>query len=168
MTERKAVFSTDRKYRYSLEIWWGDFFGPRLNFLMLNPSTADEVSNDPTVERCERRARMWGYSGVIITNLFAYRATDPQELYKLDKFEALGNKFRGHYTNNDHILSVACKSEATIVGWGQHGKLHGRQDEVKKFMSDIGMPLYYLKINSDGTPTHPLFVKYSLTPQLWQ
>lgn len=168
MTERKAYFSEDRVYRYRLDIWWSNRNPARLNFIMLNPSTADEVDNDPTVERCERRARMWGFGGVIITNLFAYRSTDPQTLYGLDRIKAIGNVFRGHYTNNDHILTACIDSDMTIAGWGQHGKLHGRDKEVKDFLLSMGVDLYYLRLANNGSPYHPLYLPYTLTPQEWR
>lgn len=73
-----ADFSPCQRYRYKLWRKWGN--GDLVNFLMLNPSTADAVQNDPTVERCERRARQLGFDGLIVTNLFAFRATDPRTL----------------------------------------------------------------------------------------
>src|SRR5918998_3116048 len=72
-----ARFSPDRRYRYELWRRWGD--GPALcNFLLLNPSTADERADDPTVARCVRRARAWGLDALVVTNLFSIRATDPR------------------------------------------------------------------------------------------
>src|SRR4051794_4930837 len=74
-----ARFSPDRLYRYELVRRWGD--GPAAcNFLLLNPSTADERSDDPTIARCWRRARAWGFGALVVTNLFALRATDPRVL----------------------------------------------------------------------------------------
>ena len=55
----EAVYSDCERYRYLLTRVWGP--GPKALFVMLNPSTATEVQNDPTVERCERRARALGY-----------------------------------------------------------------------------------------------------------
>jgi hypothetical protein len=89
-----ATFSPCRKYRYTLTRTWVPDL-PLINFVMLNPSTADEVVNDPTVERCERRARMWNCGGLIVTNIFAWRSTDPDELRRVadpvgpDKDDAL-------------------------------------------------------------------------------
>ncbi|MCF6276041.1 MAG: DUF1643 domain-containing protein, partial [Robiginitomaculum sp.] len=76
---RTAVFSDCRTWRYRLAQIWDESKEP-LYWLMLNPSTADEVKNDPTVERCERRARMWGYGGSVVLNIFSYRATDPKDM----------------------------------------------------------------------------------------
>ena len=71
-----AVFSECKRYRYSLwRVWNPDL--PVCMFLMLNPSTADETTNDPTVERCQRRAVQMGYGGLHVGNIFAWRSTDP-------------------------------------------------------------------------------------------
>ena len=68
--ETGARFSIDRRYRYALWRVW-DHDENLYNFLLLNPSSADEVTNDPTIERCERRARRWGFGSMIVTNFFA-------------------------------------------------------------------------------------------------
>lgn len=162
---RSAEFSEDRVYRYSLTIIW-DASRPLINFLMLNPSTADEVKNDPTVERCERRARMWGFGGVIITNIFAFRSTDPTALYlKLvttrDTDSIVG------LVNDSVIVNQAKRCEGTVCGWGQHGKLSGRSEAVKRLCLDFGILLYYLKMSKGGEPYHPLYVPYSELPKPW-
>lgn len=77
-----AAFSPCRRYRYRLWRTWGDA-APAV-FVMLNPSTADEIENDPTVERCERRARAMGFGGLRVANIFSLRSTDPTALYTSD------------------------------------------------------------------------------------
>ena len=74
-----AIYSDCERYRYSLTRVW-DETGGRVHFVMLNPSTATEVQNDPTVERCERRARALGYGAFCVTNIFAWRDTDPKQM----------------------------------------------------------------------------------------
>mgnify|MGYP000880158315 CR=1 FL=1 len=76
-----AGFSPDREFRYTLTRRWDDRL--LVNFLMLNPSTADENIEDPTIRRCMGFARDWGYGGLMVTNIFAYRSTDPKALYKV-------------------------------------------------------------------------------------
>ena len=73
-----AIYSDCERYRYSLTRVW-DETGGKVHFVMLNPSTATEVQNDPTVERCERRARALGYGAFRVTNIFAWRDTDPKK-----------------------------------------------------------------------------------------
>src|SRR6056297_2193666 len=78
-TESEAVYSDCLRYRYALTRVW-DAGGLRVLFIMLNPSKATEVQNDPTVERCERRARALGYGAFRVMNIFAWRETDPKRL----------------------------------------------------------------------------------------
>src|SRR5512135_175129 len=80
--ETGARFSVDRRYRYALWRVWDRSRGA-CNFLLLNPSIADEVINDPTSVRCERRARRWGFGSLLVTNLFAPCATDPAGLRRV-------------------------------------------------------------------------------------
>lgn len=160
MIERSAVFSPCRRWRYQLRIQWGykhqGFVGKLINFIMLNPSTADENVNDPTVERCQRRAMMLGYDGLIVTNLFALRSTDPQLLYQVHN--PIGQD------NDAHIMDAAAMSDRIVVGWGIHGnRCRGRADEVLKLLSSCG-PVYALRITDDGSPEHPLYIPYDLKP----
>ncbi len=74
-----AEYSDCERYRYRLTRIW-DPDGEKALFIMLNPSTATEVQNDPTVERCERRARALGFGAFRVTNIFAWRATDPKDM----------------------------------------------------------------------------------------
>jgi hypothetical protein len=152
-----ATFSPCRRYRYTLYRVWDTM--PVLAFVMLNPSTADEVENDPTVERCERRARMWGYGGVVVTNIFAWRSTDPNALYGLE--DPIG-------PDNDKAI-VACARYAGMVicAWGNHGKLNGRGRQVREMLAF--RDLHYLKLNiNTGECTHPLYLSFATTPKLWK
>ena len=126
---------------------------------MLNPSTADEVKNDPTVERCEVRARTTGYGGLIVVNIFAWRSTDPNALYKLD--DPIGPE------NDDAIRWAALNSEMVVCGWGTHaGRLGARGREVKAIL-DKARPgcAHALQVNADGSPKHPLYIAYSKLPR---
>lgn len=157
---RIAEFSSDFKYRWELIIRWKDR-GPMLNFLMLNPSTADEMENDPTVERCEQRGRMWGFSGIIVTNLFGFRSTDPSGLYS--EPEPVG-EFNDNFIGHAYVCCAA-----TVCAWGQHGKHLQRAYNVKKLLMEIGecQKLYYLKLAKDGSPCHPLYLSYDLEMKEW-
>jgi hypothetical protein len=80
---RETVFSPDRKHRYPLWREWQDIFSQEfrfVNFICLNPSTATETIDDPTIKRCMRFSRRWGYDGMCVTNIFAYRATNPVDM----------------------------------------------------------------------------------------
>lgn len=135
-----------------------DALPPRIcNFVMLNPSTADAVQDDPTIRRCIRFARAWGYSDLLVTNLFALRATDPRQL-------------RTHPApvgpENDDWLSRAAKSATVVVcAWGNHGKLGGRAAEVSAlFEQTCTGPLLCLGATKLGEPRHPLYVSRTRVP----
>ncbi len=154
----EAVYSDCEVYRYSLTRLWGQ--GRRLVFVMLNPSTATESQNDPTVERCERRARAMGYGGFRVVNLFAYRATDPAQLRKVA--DPVG-------PCNDLTLDAAAAWSDTIMcGWGAHGGLLGRGAQVQAQLRALGMNLMHLGLTKDGQPKHPLYIGYATLPQAWR
>jgi hypothetical protein len=125
---------------------------------MLNPSTADAINNDPTIERCQRRAMMNGYGGIIIANIFAYRSTDPRELKKVKNPVGLHNDLM--------ILRAFSDCETVICGWGKHGSLWGRGEEVLRILTErLGNNrIRALKINKDGSPAHPLYIGYDVKP----
>lgn len=148
-----ATFSPCKKYRYSLWRIW-DTDKPLLGFCMLNPSTAGESENDPTIERCCCRARHLGFGGIIVTNIFAYRSTDPKNLKTVE--DPVGPD------NNARITERMWECHTMICGWGKHGSYLGRGQEV------LNMLIYWmgnnrvraLKINKDGSPSHPLYIGY--------
>lgn len=153
-----ATFSPCRKYRYTLTRTWAPDL-PKVNFLMLNPSTADEVRNDPTVERCERRARMWKYGGLIVTNLFAWRSTSPGELYRVP--DPIGPD------NDEAIVEAAHEAQLIVCAWGYHGELIDRGRKVRDRLHMFAT-LHYLALSSKtGQPCHPLYLPYSRTPVPW-
>lgn len=154
-----ATFSDNRKYRYTLTRIW-DESKPLVTFCMLNPSTADETTNDPTIERCQRRAEMMGFGGLIVVNLFAYRATDPDELYSSINVCDLSP-----FQNDDAIIKAAKKSKLFICGWGKHGALYGRGRNVVQMLKKYEIETYALKINKDGSPAHPLYIGYKVEPK---
>jgi hypothetical protein len=154
---RAAIFSADRQYRYSLTIRWSE--GPLVNFVMLNPSTADEYQNDPTVEHCERRARKMGFAGLVVTNLFAFRATDPAVMLSAE--EPVGPE------NDDWILEAAAGAEMVICAWGKDGGHRGRNADVLRLLTYFD--LHALKVSeSTGEPWHPLYLSYAIEPFLWR
>lgn len=155
-----AVFSSCMAYRYRLWREWNSTL-PTLAFCMLNPSTADEVVNDPTIERCQRRAINWGFGRLEIINIFALRSTDPAALYD-DEIDPVGDE------NDRSILECFRRSDRIICGWGRHGALLERGDTVLRMLLDSGPDrVYVLEKNDDGSPRHPLYVPYSALPKKW-
>lgn len=155
-----AVFSECRTYRYLLLRIW-DKQVPPLVLVMLNPSTADELNNDPTVERCVRRARALGAGGLIVVNIFAYRSTDPEALREVA--DPVGPE-------NDHYILQAITGPrfAVICAWGKDGLINGRQDAVRTLIVGAGVQVMALGLNKDGTPTHPLYIAYERQPFAWE
>ena len=150
--ETSADFSPCRTYRYALWRTW-DKTEPYVLFLGLNPSTADETENDPTITRCIDFAKQLGFGGLCMANLFAFRATQPKDL-KQAKYP-VGDA-------NDKWLSKLHRDAGLVVAaWGNDGKFLGRADEVTKQLPH----LYCLKINKSGEPAHPLYLKKGLKPE---
>jgi hypothetical protein len=157
-TASEAVYSPCESYRYSLTRVW-DPSASRLTFVMLNPSKADERKNDPTVERCERRARLWEHGAFRVVNLFAWRDTDPANLRRAES--PVG-------PSNDRFLRDAVGwADQTVLAWGVHGAHLGRSEKVAGLIEKVGKPLYHLGLTKDGHPRHPLYVPYSQQPILW-
>jgi len=149
-----AEFSDCRKWRYLLWRRW-DAKGPVANFLMLNPSTADELKLDPTCARARAYAEAWGYGSLIVTNVFAWRSTDPKALRQVKDPVGAGN--------DAAILRAAKESDLVICAWGNHGL--GRSQHIRKLLS--GIPLHALKVTGSGEPGHPLYLKKSLKAAPW-
>lgn len=151
-----ATFSPCGTYRYRLWRIW-DETSPAVNFIMLNPSTADAIANDPTVERCVRRAKALGYGGLVVTNLFAFRATDPGDM------KAAGDPVGEE--NDAWLCQEAERCLVSIAAWGNHGSHLGRSEYVRKM---LGKPLCYLRLTKTGEPEHPLYVPYEVRPTEWR
>lgn len=155
--DRGATLSEGRLYRYALwrDLDWGDDRGYKgtVNWIMLNPSTADESKDDPTIRRCVGFARRWGYGSIVVTNLYGLRATDPREL-------------RAHPwpvgpLNDSRIRCHASLSDLVVVAWGNHGGK--RAAEVLALLRGLREPMHErarnplcLGVTKLGQPVHPL------------
>jgi len=153
-----AIYSECERYRYALTRIWDDA-GGRVHFIMLNPSTATEVQNDPTVERCERRARTLGYGAFRVTNIFAWRDTDPRKMRAAD--DPVGP------ANDAAILEGSAWAACNVAAWGTHGAHLNRGPEVLSLLRGAGVELHHLGLTKDGHPRHPLYVAYARQPELW-
>jgi len=152
--ERGAQMSDCGRYRYTLWRRWGP--GRVAMFIGLNPSTADAEIDDPTIRRCVGFARSWGYDGLMMCNLFAWRATKPRDMLTVE--EPIGP------LNND-TLRTACMDAAVVVAaWGVNGRHRGRDWEVRGMLPH----LHYLKLSKGGHPYHPLYLPATLRPTEWQ
>ena len=147
-----TIFSPDRRYRYWLEAELSDEDGICM-FLMLNPSTADEVKSDPTVTRAKGFARSWGYGTLWVCNIFAFRATQPGVL-KQDP-EPVGTE------NDEHILRRVRLSDETICAWGNHGEHLDRGAQVLDILEREApaVRLGHLGMTMRNQPKHPLYLR---------
>jgi hypothetical protein len=152
-----ARFSPCRTWRYTLTRQFGP--GPTCMFCCLNPSTADEVKNDPTVRRCIGYARKWGFGSYVMTNIFGYRSTDPKGLLAVD--DPVGPD------NDVAIRRVAGWSSLVVAAWGVHGALNGRGEQVMKMLHEIGVAVFCLGTTKAGHPRHPLYLPKNVKPQLY-
>jgi hypothetical protein len=158
MTEAGATFSPCRRWRYLLWRRW-DETKPVANFLMLNPSTADEAKLDPTCARARGYAERWGYGALIVTNIFAFRNTDPDRMKAAKDPVGPGN--------DAAIVKAARESEIVVCAWGNHGSFLERSSRVKALLSQSRVKLYTLRINANGEPAHPLYLPGRLEPISW-
>jgi hypothetical protein len=128
---------------------------------MLNPSIANQEINDPTVERCQKRAFNMGLGGIEVVNIFALVSTDPGALYASQ--DPVGE------LNDKVIVSAAEKAEMIICAWGVHGKYRYRGKEVEDLLRrSFEDKLFVLGLNYDGTPKHPLYLSYKKQPERWR
>ncbi len=154
-----ALYSDCETYRYALTRVWNPK-EPRVTFVMLNPSKATERQNDPTIERCERRARALGFGGFCAVNIFALRETDPREM-------------RAHSApngpDNDVQLNKAVAwADTTIAAWGAHGDHLNRGKVVRQVLLETDRPIHHLGLTKHGHPRHPLYISYATQPELWR
>lgn len=153
----EAVYSPCETYRYALTRRWEA--GPGILWIMLNPSTADELKNDPTIERCERRSRALGAGAYRIVNLFAYRATDPAALKRAEAPEG---------PRNGRAVLDGCRwADRIICGWGVHGAHRDAGPRWAARLTREGFALESLGQTKDGHPRHPLYVPYTADPTPW-
>ena len=157
---RKASLSDDQRYRYTLSRSWGGELEELQTFVMLNPSTADAELDDPTIRRCIGFARALGAPGILVVNLYAFRATKPADLWRAA--DPVG-------PHNDAILTsvLGGRGRPVIAAWGANA----RQDRVDRFLQlarNAGgrRELTALGVTKVGAPRHPLYLRgdAQLTP----
>lgn len=166
---RETIFSPCRRYRYTLWREWyqqGDFLtGPAkanqsyLAVIGLNPSTADETKDDPTIRRCIDFAKRWGYGGLCMLNLFAWRDTKPADMKKAA--EPVGED------NDFHICSIARGAGLVLAAWGTNGWHLDREGKVIQLAKAVPFHMHCLAYNDDGSPMHPLYTPKTSTPLPW-
>ena len=147
-----AIFSDDRRYRYALWRVWS-INKPPLLFIGLNPSTANEISDDATITRNMARAAQNGFGSLLMANLYAYVSTNPADLLK--DGQGIGEE------NDDYLRQMITMAGRVVCGWGSFREAKKRADIVLKMIPEP----YCLGKNNDGQPKHPLYVSYD-TPMV--
>jgi len=151
-----AHFSRCRSFRYALWREW-NAGEPKVLMIGLNPSTADATRNDPTIRRCIGFARDWGFGGLWVLNLFAYRATHPSDLKVAG--DPVGPR------NDKWLRDVARKTARAVAVWGNDGAFMGRSTRVRDMLGDR---LEVIRLNAGGEPAHPLYLPKGLKPVRWR
>ena len=157
-TVSTAIYSPCELYRYALTRVW-DKDGKRVLFIMLNPSKATEQMNDPTVERCERRARALDFGSFRIVNIFALRETDPHLMRKA--VDPAGPE------NYATLVESTAWADTIICAWGTHGVHRDQGAAVEAVLRETGKPLSSLGLTKHGHPKHPLYISYAQQPIDW-
>jgi hypothetical protein len=145
-----AIFSADRVYRYQLFRSTGHPNQALVNFVGLNPSTADETSDDPTVRRLIGFARRSGFGRLVLTNLYAFRATDPRAL--TSAADPIGPQ------NLRYLAAAARNSQCIVPCWGTHGAVRRRGREVLDLLQRLG-DIQVFGLTKGGEPAHPLYLR---------
>jgi len=161
---RSAVISACGAYRFRLDRSWAWGTG-RVCVVLLNPSKADGDKDDPTLRRCTRFAKSWGYSSLVVVNLFAWRATDPADL------EGAGLDVVGGHEADRHIVAALNSSDLAVCGWGSSGPKSARETripEVLRMIDGAGLVPMALATTKDGDPRHPLYLRGNLSPKPWE
>lgn len=157
-----AEYSPCELYRYALwRNWHWDGYDKRLIVIGLNPSTATETIDDPTIRRCIRFAKSWDLGGYVMLNLFGFRSTDPAGMKAAADPVGLAN--------DDTIRRFAIDRPGalTLAAWGNHGSHRDRAREVVAMFKAAGVPLYCLAVNRDGSPKHPLYIRADRKPVIY-
>lgn len=158
--ECSASFSEDRVYRYTLHRTW-DLLRRPMVWVLLNPSTADETKDDPTITRCQGFARREGCGGVVILNLFGLRSPHPEDLEKGTEPNGPGNAQIVHVV----IADALSRGNRVVVGWGAYKKVQ-RSDTYGTLWHHYG--LMCLGKNKDGSPKHPLYMPKDTPFEPWR
>ncbi len=154
-----AIYSDCEHYRYALSRVW-DAQGKKALFIMLNPSKATEQQNDPTVERCEQRARRLGFGGFCVVNIFAWRETHPKLMRQA--VDPIGPE------NDAEVLKACDWADTVVCGWGTHGEHLNRGREMERVLRSNDISLHHLGLTKDHHPKHPLYIAYATQPIFWE
>jgi hypothetical protein len=150
-----CVLSSCEQYRYALWRIW-ETAKPLWMMALLNPSTATEEADDPTITRCSIRAQRNGAGGLVVVNAGAIRETDAEKACRAE--DPVGP------FNYDWIAALIPSCRLHIAGWGPKASRFSGDENLRRLFREAGVPLYALQLNQDGSPRHPLYVSYDAQP----
>ena len=160
-----AIFSEDGRYRYTLSRT--DLGGKGVCvFIMLNPSTANAETDDPTIGRITAFATAWGYGMLVVGNLFAYRATNPREMRAVD--DPVGPE------NDDFLKGMVMCADLVVCAWGNEAlgrkrwEWRHRSTEIENVLKSTGHVPHHLGLTKRGMPRHPHYLEADTQPQEWR
>jgi hypothetical protein len=151
---RQATLDALEQYRYSLVRSWGPNKS-RVCFVMLNPSTADAYQDDATIRRCIGFSKAWGFDSLEVVNLYAWRATDPKDLWKA--IFPIGSE------NDRYTQEAVRRSSCVVVAWGAGAKCQHRVSKVQKMIKNA----FCLARTKNGAPHHPLRLPADIKPSIY-
>lgn len=155
--QRAAVISEDGLCRYRLDRWWGD--GPRVAWIMLNPSTANAEVDDPTIRRCIAFTKAWGYDGLTVVNLWPFRSPSVKALVAWVQEP-------GELVKNQQHIEIALRDSAlVVVAWGATVV---RGDSMLHAFRGMGVRMHHLGLTMGGHPRHPLYIRGDTKPQRYE
>lgn len=153
-TDKQAEISDDQLYRFLLTREWDSNKG-KVMWIMLNPSTADAMNDDPTIKKCVSYADKWGYGSIAVVNTNPFRSPNPKEM-------------RGHslpvdvwVQNHAVIERESANADMIVAGWGNDAEF----EALKFFVNRFGNRLFALQVNNTAHPAHPLYLNGSLEPR---
>ena len=165
----ETVLSHDRTLRYQLHRRVSLLSERVALFVMLNPSTADEAADDPTIRRCRGFAASLDCGHLLVANLFPYRATDPKDLRRW----LGGEPFKtarplAYHENRQAIHDAAAAADVIVAAWGNHGAIGGAGRETLKLLDAWGHEVWHFGLTRAGQPRHPLYVPKAATLRQFQ
>ena len=156
---RDAVISDCGVFRYLLTRTFSIGTGICL-FVLLNPSKADALIDDPSCRRCMGFAASWGFAELWMANAFAFRATEPKALRTAA--DPVGPEC------DAWLRKAAARADRVVIGWGGHGAYLDRDKAVLQLLHEVGVPIHHLGLTGAGQPKHPLYLRADTCPQMWE
>lgn len=168
-----AIFSGCGRYRYKLTRELGGGF--TICFVMLNPSTADGTADDNTLRQCKKFARAWNYGRLSVVNLYAFRATDPRDMWRAHEsgIDIIGDSNNTTIVNAATYARQSASTGIVVCAWGKGGATTAKHrafhaDRIDRISKLVGGALYCLGVNGDGSPKHPLYLPEDTEAQIWR